>query len=859
MNTKIINQIYGLILVLLSSLACYSQTIKDSIDYSKLYNTLLSSSGKFSVVNQHFIFDSKKDSILIFNSSGKLLIRKQTNHTYESLKNDILIGINPINTEIEIFDPTTSKSKTIFNVTEIEIVKNYNLVFYLDTKTQNYKLIKVFPSGVQEIWVSPKSLINFTSISDNKQHLLIQYSDLTKGIELINLESLKRTVNTSITNFIKSVIWDKKLPVVFLSPNTKNENNYPYLTFFNYDTNLIKKQDLDSTISYSLPEAINAYSFKIIQYYNLGKKPYNTEKLQIWSTKDLDLVSTINYPKIKNTRTNGHIIFDYKDSKIYQPDTLYNYNSIALKQNNLLVFNPNQYNNYTYAGFARYKDIYTYDVKENKFSLITKAQENALNTTSLSSKANYFVYIKKEKIYFYNIDQQILENSFALKTNLYTNLLKYWSNDERYFYFVSGTDLMQYDTKNKKFTVLIKGENNNSRYKILNLLAQNNNNQNHQISSNTILDNSRLLIEKYNIKEATTSIILLDSEKQIPIIDNTNDQVSNVKYSDDFKTITYLLENFNKPATVYIYHNGKNKLLLESSMPKKLYAWKTQKIVSFKDNYDNNLKGVLFYPKDFDPNKKYPMITYTYEIQNHVAKQFTYKSYQNADGFNLELYLDKGYFVFYPDILTNKQGPGRSALNCVEESIKIVLQQEKAINKDKIGLMGYSFGGYTTNFIITQTNLFKTAVSGAGPTDLISFNFLYNEGYNTPNYAKVENEQFNMKKSFEQDKELYLLNSPILFADQINTPLLSFTGKKDKIINWKQQEEFFIALLSNNKPHIALFYEEEEHAFRLKESQIDITNRVMNWFDYYLKDIDNNQTYWVKYNTRIEKENLINN
>ncbi|WP_267739770.1 alpha/beta hydrolase family protein [Myroides injenensis] len=856
MTTRTLSFIYSLIFIFLGSLTCYSQIIKDSIHYSKLYNTLLSPSGSFCAINKQYLFDYRKDSIFIFKSSGEILLQKQTNNRFEFLKNDILIDINSTETEIGIFDPKTNKSKTIFNVTEPQVINNDNLIFYFDTKSLEYKLIQVLSSKIKEIWSGSKTEVNFISISDNKQHLLIQYSDLTKGIELVHLESLKKTINTSINDSIKSVIWDKKLPVVFLSPNQKHDNKFQNLTFFNYKTNLMKKQDLNSEVTYSIPEAIDEHSFKIIQYYQRNK-PYNTDKLQIWSTKDRDIITTIGYPKVKHTPINQHIIFNYKDLKIYQPDTLNESVSIALKENTLLTFNTNQYNNYTYSHFARHKDFNIYDIKQGTFSLITKAHKNSFNTTSLSSKSNYFVYEKKGKIHFYNIEQRGIENIFDLKGHI--NTLKYWSADERYFYFTSAKDMIQYDTKNKTFKVLIDGGKTNYRYKILNSLAPASHNQTNQILSNVILDNSKLLIEKYNIQESTTSLLLFEKGKIIPILNNISNKISSVKYSDDFKTITYELENFNTPATIHIYRNGKNKLLLENTMPKKLYAWKRQKIVSYKDQYNNNLSGILFYPKDFNPNKKYPMITYTYEIQNYVAKDFTYPSYFNGIGFNLDLYLQKGYFVFYPDILTTEKGPGISALNCVEESIKSVLEQEKTINKDKIGLIGYSFGGYTTNFIVSQTNLFKAAVSGGGIVDVISFNFLYNEAYNTPNYGKLENDQFNMQKPFKQDKELYLSNSPILYAENINTPLMSFTGKKDKVVNPKQQEELFMAMLSYNKPHISLFYEEEEHVFRLKENQIDLTNRIMNWFDYFLKNIDTKETRWIKYYTTIEKESLITN
>ncbi|MDM1405551.1 S9 family peptidase [Myroides marinus] len=864
MTTRTLNFIYSLILIFLGCLTCYSQIIKDSTDYSRLNNTLLSSSGKFSVVNKYFLFDSKKDSVFIFNHNAKLLLAKPTNNRFEFLKNDMLIEINSSETEIVFFDPNTSKSESILNVSELQVINNLNLIFYLDTKTNLYKLIRVLPSKSKEIWSESKSTVNFIGISDNKQHLFIQYSDFTKGIELINLESLKKTINTSINDSIKSVIWDKKLPVVFLSPNKKHDNKFPYLTFFNYNTNLVKKQELDSQVTFRSPEATNEHAFKIIQYINLVRKPYNTEKLQVWTTKDTELATTINYPNLKKIGTDGHIIFDYKQRKVYQPDTLNKNISIVLKENTLLAYNPNQYIDYSHSEPARPRDISIYDIKEDKFSLIVKAQANPFNSTSLSSKANYFIYIKKGIMHIYNIELRTLENSFDLKEDTtrprtYTSRLRYWSKDEQYFYFTSGNDLMQYNTKNKAFRVLINGGNTNYHYKILNTQAQDFHNQAGQIPSNTILDNSKLLIERYNIKEATTSILLLEGDKTTPIINNTRDRVSTINYSDDFKTVTYTLENFNKPALIYIYHHGKNRPLLENSMPQKLYTWKKQKIVSYKDKYNNDLKGILFYPKEFDSNKKYPMITNIYEIQYHHLNKFSYISYTNSTGFNIDLYLENNYFVFLPDILDTKQGTGLSALHCVEESIKTVLQEEKAIDKNNLGLYGFSHGGYETNFIITQTDIFKTAVSGAGNSDIIRSYFSYNKNFNSPFFFQYENGQYNMSKTFKEDKELYLRNSPILYADQVKTPLLAFTGEEDHNIHWEQQKEFFIALLRYNIPHIALFYKNEGHSLSIRENQIDITNRMINWFDYFLKDVDNKETRWIKYYTRIEKEKLINN
>lgn len=374
---------------------------------------------------------------------------------------------------------------------------------------------------------------------------------------------------------------------------------------------------------------------------------------------------------------------------------------------------------------------------------------------------------------------------------------------------------------------------------------------------NIITNNDKLiLVQKWNIKENTQSLLVLDNETLNIVVDNTKNRISNIKYSDDFKSITYSLENFDMPKSIYMYQNGKTKLVLKNTMPKELFSWQKQKIVSYKDKYGNDLKGVLFYPKNFNPNEKYPMITRIYEIQSQLANFFTYPTYLNSDGFNITLLQENDYFIFLPDILDTKQGTGLSALHCVEEGIKAVLHKEKTIDKNNLGLFGFSHGGYETNFIITQTDLFKCAVSGSGNSDIIRSYFSYNENFISPFYFQFENGQYKMPKTFKEDKELYLKNSPILFVDQIKTPILTFTGKKDENIHWEQQREFFIALLRYNVPHVALFYKNEGHGLSKKENQIDITKKLINWFDYFLK---NKEIYWIKYNTTFEKEKMTYN
>ncbi|WP_353102806.1 prolyl oligopeptidase family serine peptidase [Myroides odoratus] len=858
MNIKI-NNICSIILLVICNFSINGQTIKDSLKYSELRNSALSDNGKISVVHKYYKADYKKDSVFIFNS-GKLILSKQSNYLYEPFKENILTSYNVKKKELEFLNCTTSKSQIIHNVTEHLIIREYGLVFFLDANTSTYKLSKILQNQIQEIWSSPKSLTNFTQVSDNNQTLLIQYNDLEKGIELINLSDFKKTINKDINYRIKQVKWSKRYPIVFLFPTPISDNKYPYLTFFNLKTNTSINQSLDDNISYNNVETTSDNSFKITQSYSLGNLPYNAKEVELWSTKDRYLrnILTVSEASIQEYRANNHIVFDYENKAVYQPKVLDNYESVPLNKNTFLIFNSNQYLDYTYAWSSRPRDISLYDIKSNSITTITKRQESPFNTTSLSPKGNYFMYIKDNSMHFYNIKDRIIENSFKLKIDSSRLRIfagpRLWSNNERYFYFVSNCNLMQYDTRNKNFKILLNGNNIDSRYQIINSKKENIFDTNSELHYQSIsnLDN-KLLVHKLNIKDNTHSLILLENDKQKTIIKATEERISDIKYSDDFKTITYSVENFNKPKTVFVYQDGKTMLLLDNTMPKELYKWQKQKIISYKDQYGNDLKGILFYPKDFDPYKKYPMITSIYEIQFHLKSNFTYPTYLNDTGFNISLLQENNYFVFLPDILDIKQGTGLSALHCVEEGLKSVLKGEKAIDQDNLGLFGFSHGGYEANFIVTQTDLFKAAVSGSGNSDIIRSYFSYNENFISPFFFQFENGQYKMPKTFSEDKTLFLKNSPILFVDQIKTPILTFTGKQDENIHWEQQREFFIGMLRYKIPHVALFYKDEGHGILKKENQIDLTKRLMNWFDYFLKSIDTKETQWVKYYTTFEK------
>jgi dipeptidyl aminopeptidase/acylaminoacyl peptidase len=108
---------------------------------------------------------------------------------------------------------------------------------------------------------------------------------------------------------------------------------------------------------------------------------------------------------------------------------------------------------------------------------------------------------------------------------------------------------------------------------------------------------------------------------------------------------------------------------------------------------------------------------------------------------------------------------------------------------------------------------------------------------------RFESHQWRMGKSLYEAREAYLENSPILYADKITTPLLIWTGSEDKQVNAVQSLELYLGMRRLSKKNILLRYPDERHSIEDSNRQKDLTLRVAQWFDYFLKD--DPPTAWI--------------
>lgn len=335
--------------------------------------------------------------------------------------------------------------------------------------------------------------------------------------------------------------------------------------------------------------------------------------------------------------------------------------------------------------------------------------------------------------------------------------------------------------------------------------------------------------------------------------------VNRLSKAKDANTFLYVKQDYDKSPSLYVADNLANeKQVLATNPQQQNYFWGKSELISYTNKKGKKMQGALFYPANYQSGKTYPMVVYIYEILSNTLHNYYAPS--NRSAYNTTNFTSNGYFVFRPDIVYEINDPGVSAVNCVVPAVEEVLKTGM-IDKNKVGLMGHSWGAYQTSFIITQTDMFKAAIAGAPLTNLISMsNSIYwNTG--TPDSKIFETSQGRFDGPWYERMEDHIRNSPMFNASKMKTPLLLAFGDKDGAVDWHQGIELYSTVRRMEKPIIMLVYADENHGLMKKENQIDYQRRQMEFFDHHLlgkpaqKWITEGVPYQDKMKER-EKENI---
>ncbi|HLG41591.1 MAG TPA: prolyl oligopeptidase family serine peptidase [Chitinophagaceae bacterium] len=267
--------------------------------------------------------------------------------------------------------------------------------------------------------------------------------------------------------------------------------------------------------------------------------------------------------------------------------------------------------------------------------------------------------------------------------------------------------------------------------------------------------------------------------------------------------------------------------------PEKSYKWVTPELVTWGQANGITTQGVLYKPDDFDSTKKYPLLISYYRQLSQRLYQFprTFLIEDANLNCNIPWFTSRDYLVFTPDIYFTSSSPDQDAFNAIYSAAHF-LSQRTYIDSAKIGIAGHSFAGGLTNSIITKTGYFAAAYEGAGTSDLASSYLQIGPDGGSRMLPTEDNRRSTL---WEQPKE-WLASSPVWNADKITTPLLIFHCKEDEAMPWDQGLFMFQSLWRLNKPAWMLEYEREGHGLNNIENQKDLTVRVLQYFNHYLKN-----------------------
>ncbi|MCD6517355.1 MAG: S9 family peptidase [Candidatus Aminicenantes bacterium] len=265
------------------------------------------------------------------------------------------------------------------------------------------------------------------------------------------------------------------------------------------------------------------------------------------------------------------------------------------------------------------------------------------------------------------------------------------------------------------------------------------------------------------------------------------------------------------------------------------FAWGSAELVEWESDDGTPLQGVLIKPGNYEPGKRYPVIVYFYRFFSQRLYEFNQVVINHRPCF--PYYASNGYALFLPDVRFDIGTPGFSATKCLVPGIQKIIDMGVA-DPDAVGLHGHSWSGYQTAFVITQTDIFKCAVAGAPVSNMTSSYGGIRWGSGMARLFQYEKTQSRIGASLWERRDLYIENSPLFFADRINTPLLIIFGDEDTAVPWYQGIELYLAMRRLEKDCVFLQYRGEPHHPQKYPNKLDWFMRIKEYFDHYLKGVE---------------------
>lgn len=770
--------------------------------------------------------------------------------------------------KLQLLNLVTGTIKVIPNVKRFDLVIRGKYIIALDKWYGQKSVLKVYTE--KGILLDSIEGVTEYKLNEKKDALLFAASrNACYETGIIHFEKYeKQLLSSSCTGKFHQLSWQKNGRSLAFLAEIDSISKIQVAHFYNLDkhkTYTFEEAKVDSfRNSFSMTSPVPLVisddgKFVIIPMFMSKRETLqHKDTVEIWNGNDKRLFPAT---QVSNSY-GGPLIYIRWDPErgVYNRINSENLPSALLNRSmtHALISNADAYG--TLPSYYPKTDYYSKDLLSGKEQLLLKQQSNDPNQIMFNPKGDKILYYKNKDWWVYDLMKEShlnITKSIATSWDNESDNAPHqfdvfgiagWVNDGKSILLYDKFDLWEVAIDGSNYTRLTKGREKQIVYRISRaeykgIIGMD------LIRPTVNFDLSKdILLDVLSLDDWATGYALYNNKQGLSLLVYGAQKYEEIEKSK--AGFVYTSEKFNEPPKLEFITrlNNSAKVLYQSNKQQYDYLYGKAELIKYKNSDGDSLKAAIFYPAGYDSSKKYPMIVHIYERESKLLHEYATPTMLNSEGFNITNFTLNGYIVLLPDIKFKLGNPAISATNCIVAAVKAVLAMNIVI-PNKIGLIGHSFGGYETNYIISQTGLFAAAVSGAGLSDVIGSYFNLSENHDLlPDMWRYESQQQRMGKSLYADKEGYLRNSPIISADKIQTPLLIWCGKRDRVVPMVQSVTMYLGLRRLGKETIFLAYPNEDHTFSSPSNQIDLSKRIANWFEYYLKD--DKSAEWISNGTR---------
>ncbi len=582
--------------------------------------------------------------------------------------------------------------------------------------------------------------------------------------------------------------------------------------------------------------------------------PEEKHRLDIWHYRD-PLIQPMQLVQAESEKKRAYIaVYHFNDGQMVQladkkmPDVStrqYGDGRLEMGESKLPYLIPNSFES------GEYRDVYLVDVLTGEHTMVLEKHRGSVHRSTtgdprLSPGGSFLLYYNQADRNWYTLspgEHNAINITEAIPYPLYDELhdtpsdpdphgIAGWVEDDRFVLIYDRFDIWRVDPTGTETPVSLTsgyGRENNIRFRIAEL----------DPDKVHIGQHERIMLSAFHIFNKQSGFYNIwmhrpDKPEQI-VMDDI--RFFRPRKASDAEVLLWQKSTFKTYPNLWVsdlFFNNPRRIS-DANPQQDKYLWGNVQLVEWLSFAGDSLQGLLYLPENIDPDKQYPMIVYFYE-RSSDGLHFHQVPAPSRSTINRSYCVSNGYIVFVPDIRYRTGYPGQSAYDAIVSGTKAMLSQFDFIDSEHIGLQGQSWAGYQIAWLITRTDMYKAAMAGAPVSNMISAYGGIRWVTGMSRIYQYEETQSRIGGTIWDKTLRYIENSPVFFADRVNTPLLMMHNDADGAVPWYQGIEYFMALRRLDKPVWMLNYNDEAHNLTRRPNMMDLSIRMYQFFDHYLKD-----------------------